>query len=409
MAKIVTKFRFLIFLKDVLSLAFTAFGGPQAHLSMMFELMVKKRAYVTESELIELNALCQILPGPTSTQTIVAIGFKKGGFLLAILSLLVWVLPAGIAMILLGFYVKTFRIESFDLRFTRFIQPMAISFILYASYKIGLKTLHSFFSKAIFVLSLVLSFVLSYFIEDKFISALLFPFILLLSGFISSFKNKRSFVKVHETFPPFKWRYLYIFIIVFFLSVLLGNSFHYRPILMFENFYRNGSLIFGGGQILIPLLKAEYVDFKKFLTTEEFLSGLGFVQAMPGPVFSISGYIGALSMPNSDLLSCFIGGMSALMGVFLPGSLLIFFVYQFWESLKKYNWIKNSLEGITAAGVGMVCAAAILLMFSVELSIYEKNGLINIGIMIGTFLALLSEKVPSTLLIVLGLLVGFFI
>lgn len=409
MAKVVKKFRFLIFLKDVLSLAFTAFGGPQAHISMMFDLMVKKRAYVTENELMELNALCQILPGPTSTQTIVAIGFKKGGFLLAILSLLVWVLPAGIAMICLGFYVKMYRIESFDLRFTRYIQPMAISFILYASYKIGLKTLKSTFSKVVFVFSLIFSFGLSYYIEDKFVSALLFPFILLFSGLVSSYRNKRSFVKVHESFPPFKWRYLHIFIIVFFLSVFFGNSFHYRPVLIFENFYRNGSLIFGGGQILIPLLKAEYVDFKQFLTTEEFLSGLGFVQAMPGPVFSISGYIGALSMPNSDFLSCLIGGFSALIGVFLPGTLLIFFIYQFWETLKKYNWIRNSLEGITAAGVGMVCAAAVLLMFSVNLSVHENNGLINIGIMIGTFLALLTEKVPSTLLIIIGLLVGFFV
>ena len=96
-----------IFLKDVLLLALTAFGGPQAHIAMMFRLMVEKRRYLTEKELIELNALCQILPGPTSTQTVTAIGYRIGGPNLAYLTLLVWVAPGAIIMTIAGLIITT--------------------------------------------------------------------------------------------------------------------------------------------------------------------------------------------------------------------------------------------------------------------------------------------------------------
>ena len=107
MSEKVRKGRYLIFLRDVFILALSAFGGPQAHIAMLFERMVEKRAYLTEEELLELNALCNILPGPTSTQTLTAIGYKYGGPNLAYLTLLVWILPAGAIMIVLGIFVST--------------------------------------------------------------------------------------------------------------------------------------------------------------------------------------------------------------------------------------------------------------------------------------------------------------
>src|SRR5688572_17209645 len=102
--------------------------------------MVEKRRYVTDKELIELNALCNILPGPTSTQTITAIGFKVGGPNLAYLTLLVWLLPAVIIMTLAGLTVAYLQTHGLSLNFTRFIQPMAVGFVAYAAYKISLKT-----------------------------------------------------------------------------------------------------------------------------------------------------------------------------------------------------------------------------------------------------------------------------
>jgi chromate transporter len=188
---------------------------------------------------------------------------------------------------------------------------------------------------------------------------------------------------------------------VFLLAIFLGNFTPARHILLFENFYRNGSLIFGGGQVLIPLLYSEFVDFKGFLTSEEFLSGYAFVQSIPGPTFSFSSYIGALSMRDYGSPGQILGGISAALGVFLPGTFLIFFVIRIWSSLKKYRMIKASIEGITAASSGMVAAAAILMFQPLETNVF------NVGLVIGTFGLLTFTKIPAPFIILGGLIAGF--
>ena len=115
-----------IFLKDVAYLAITAYGGPQAHIAMMMRLLVEKRKYIDEKELMELNALCQILPGPSSTQTITAIGFKVGGPNLAYLTLLVWLLPAALIMTAAALAMSMLGEHGAPLGFTRFIQPLSL-------------------------------------------------------------------------------------------------------------------------------------------------------------------------------------------------------------------------------------------------------------------------------------------
>src|SRR5690606_8568514 len=113
-----------------------------------------------------------------------------------------------------------------------------------------------------------------------------------------------------------------------------------QPIRIFENFYRNGSLIFGGGQVLVPLLYTEFVEFKKFITSDEFIHGYGMVQAIPGPTFSFSAYVGALSIDGFGIGGRIFGAVMAALGIFLPGTFLIFFVIRFWEQLKKYRLVK---------------------------------------------------------------------
>ncbi|MGL1885269.1 MAG: chromate transporter, partial [Reichenbachiella sp.] len=125
----IKKVRYYIFLKDVVVLALTAFGGPQAHFGMMLDMMVKKRAYLDEKNFIELHALCQFLPGPTSTQTLTAIGFKVGGAKLAFLTLLVWIIPAFIVMATAGVMVSTLENYDISLDFARYIQPMAVGIV----------------------------------------------------------------------------------------------------------------------------------------------------------------------------------------------------------------------------------------------------------------------------------------
>ena len=389
------KVRNYIFLKDVAILSVTAFGGPQAHLAMFLDVLVNKHNYLKETELIELNALCQILPGPTSTQTLTAIGYKMGGAKLAYLTLLIWILPAVSAMIFAGMLFNFMAEAGMDFRFTRFIQPMAVGIVSYAAYAITIKVVNT---KTGFVL-LVCSALLSFYLNSPFA----FPVILLISGFVTAGKYKQQPIEVKSKLK-IDWRNFFLWAGVFLLAIIVGLSTRNNPLLLpfrlFENFYRNGSMIFGGGQILIPLLYTEFVEFKHYLTGPEFLSGYSLVQALPGPVFSFSSYVGSVSMRHAGLSGELIGGLVSSFGIFLPGTFLIFFVIRFWDSLKKYRWVRASLEGITAASSGMVIAAAILLFRALP------GGWEYIAITIGTFFILAFTKIPTPFLILIGLIAG---
>lgn len=387
------KIRYYIFLKDVFVLSISAFGGPQAHLAMLFDTMVKKRKYLSEKELIELHALCQILPGPTSTQTITALGFKIGGPNLAYLTLLIWMLPAVSIMITAAIGISTLQERNISIDFTKYIQPMAVGFVTYAAYKISVKVVHTRIAMGLMIIAAVVS----YFIKNP----LIFPIILLLSASITALNYKRL-KKERDKSLSVDWRNFILWAAVLVFFAILGGITRERTVLIFENFYRNGSLIFGGGQVLIPLLYTEFVEFKHYLTSEEFLSGFGIVQALPGPVFSFSAYIGALAMRDQGVMWEIAGGLIAAAGIFLPGTFLIFFVIRFWEQLKKYRVVKASLEGINAASSGLVIAAAFLLFQPIE----NNANVVNITILVGTFTVLMFTRIPAPLIIVGGLIAG---
>lgn len=416
------KLRNYIFLKDILLLALTAFGGPQAHIAMFLDILVIKRKYVTEAELIELNALCQILPGPTSTQTLMAVGYKRGGTYLAFWTLLVWILPATILMTAAAIGLAYIQKQQISLDFTRFIQPMAIGFVSFAALRISRKVVQT---KTAFVL-MVLAGIASYFYRTPWV----FPLILLAGGLVTAFKFNKEEKQEKQKFN-IQWRFLILYGAVFIGVAILANATKGVLLLIFENFYRNGSLIFGGGQVLIPILYTEFVTFKQFLTADEFLSGYALVQAVPGPVFSFAAFVGALTMYKrlswlqtsflagsgyfgtfftgvfggalGGIVGGILGGFTASIAVFLPGMFLIFFVIRFWEQLKKYRPVKASLEGINGASAGLVIAGAFLLLEPIE-----KSPL-NIGIMITTFLILQFTKIPAPFLILIGLLIGFIL
>ncbi|MHA6248723.1 chromate efflux transporter [Pontibacter sp. CAU 1760] len=386
--------RYYIFLRDVLILAFTAFGGPQAHIAIMFKLLVEKRRYLTEQELIELNALCQILPGPTSTQTITAIGFKIGGPNLAYLTLFVWIAPAAIFMALAAVGISFLQEQGISLDFLRYIQPMAVGFVAYAAYMISAKVIHT---KTATIL-MVVSAVLAYFFSSPWV----FPALLIAGGAITALRFKQHPLEENKRMH-IQWANFFLFGGVLIAAAVLGATTSSLPVRLFENFYRNGSLVFGGGQVLIPLLYTEFVDFKHYLTGEEFLSGYAIVQALPGPTFSFCSFVGNLAMRQYGIAGQLLGSFVATIGIFLPGTFLIFFVIRFWDELKKYRVVRASLEGISAVSSGMVVAAAIQLYHPIE------NTPLNFGIVVATFCLLMFTRIPAPLLIIAGLLLGFVI
>jgi chromate transporter len=378
----------------VLKLALTAFGGPHAHLAHFQKIFVDQRRYLSEGDLMELNSLCQILPGPSSTQTLTAIGFRIGGPNLAYLTLLVWVLPSVIFMGLAGIFLSSIQEKNWSLEFTRFILPMAVGFVSYSAFTISLKTVRT--KTGIFLM--VAAGVASYFFQTPYV----FPIILICAGLITAVKFKAQPKEEKEKFK-IDWSNFLIWVGVLVFAAVIGSISGALPIRLFENFYRNGSLIFGGGQVLTPMLYTEFVEYKKYLSSSEFLSGYALVQSLPGPVFGFTSFIGSLSMRNYGIGGELLGAFMSAAGIFLPGTFLIFFVIRFWESLKKYRAVRASLEGITAASSGLVAAAAIIMFQPLE------NTFLNFAFTVGTFAVLAFTKIPAPFIIIGGLILGLLV
>ncbi|MFN8343092.1 MAG: chromate efflux transporter [Cyclobacteriaceae bacterium] len=385
------------FLRDVFILSISTFGGPQSHIAYFQRLLVERRKYITEAELIEVNSLGQVLPGPTSTQTLTAVAFKLRGPSLAYLTLLVWMLPAVGIMTAAALLVSHLEASNTSMSFTRFIQPMAVGLVAHAAYTIIRRTVHTRTG----VVLLVLAALASYFIRSPYI----FPAILLLAGAVTSFKYK---AQPREQKRPvgMRWENLLLWIGVLIFAAVLGGltkSIPWAlPIRLFENFYRNGSLVFGGGQVLTPMLYTEFVQYapKQYLSPTEFLSGYALAQSVPGPVFSFSAYIGTLAMRDIGLWGQLWGALMSAAGIFLPGTFLMFFMMRVWESLKAYRPIRASLEGINAANAGLVASAAVVLFLPLEHS--ASNALL----VLGTFGLMTFTKIPSWGIIVAGLVLG---
>ena len=373
-------------------LSLSAFGGPQAHIGMLFERMVNKRKYITEEDLLELNALCQILPGPTSTQTIVALAFRLGGPMWAYLTLLVWMAPAVLIMTF-GAILISF-LDSSALSVTRYLEPIALGCLAFAAYNISLKAV----TTKVGIGLMIFSGVLAYFIRSPWF----FPFLLIIGGIITSLKFRRQ--PLEEKKPlKIEWSNFFLWVGVFLIAATLGVIFDWLPIKLFQKFYRNGSLVFGGGQALIPLLYTEFVEFNKYLTAQEFNVGYALVHIVPGPVFSFSAYLGAFSMKSFGIIGQIFGGIISGIAIFLPGTFLIFFIIRFWEQLKQFRVVKASLEGVNAVNSGLVIAASITMYYAIPFS------LINNIIMLATFLLLTFTKIPSPFIILAGLVAGFIL
>jgi len=267
----------------------------------------------------------------------------------------------------------------------------------------GLKTVKTKTGIALMIIAAIATYV----VKNPFV----FPVTLLVAGSITAFKY-RSHPKDEKKPTNIRWEnfFLWIGVLVIvgalgLITKALGYGEVLLPIRLFENFYRNGSLVFGGGQVLTPMLYTEFVQYapKRFLTTEEFLSGYALVQALPGPLFSFSAFIGVLAMRDFGPGGEIAGAAMSALGMFLPGTFLIFFMMRVWDSLKKYRPIRASLEGINAANTGLIAAGAILLFQPLE------NTPLNFGMTIATFALLAFTKFPSWAIIVIGLALGFVI
>ena len=380
------------FLKDVFTCSLGAYGGPEAHYGVFTDQLVTKKQYLSEEELVELIALCSILPGPSSTQTIVSVGYKMGGPLLALLTMLVWALPVLTIMTTLSFMYVMLNRLNLSSDGLRFIGPMAVGFIVVAAIKIGKKVVVDRMTAGLMILGAVLT----YFIRSPWI----FPAVLVFGGLVSILASKEKAlwnrVKIN---PP--WIYFIVFVGLAVGSIGLIMLTDNRIVHLFESFYRYGYLVFGGGQVVVPVMYGELVEANLYMTNQEFLTGYGLVQGLPGPMFSFSAYAGGLAARGGTAIYQVLGAIVGGIGIFLPGLLLIFFIYPIWENLKKIKGIKVSLKGINAVAGGLIAISALILM--------QKSGwqLENILVMLVTIALLFSRKIPAPFIVLAALIAGF--
>ena len=382
------------FLKDVFICSLGAYGGPEAHYGVFTDQLVVKKKYLTEEELVELIALTGILPGPSSTQTIVAIGHKTGGPLLALFTMLVWALPVLIVMTLLSFLSQFLGVLNVSQEVLRYIGPMAVGFIIVAAYRIGRKVV----TDRITLLLLFAGGITTYFIREPWI----YPLVLVLGGAISVIASReRDLWNRVRISPP--WRYLIAFGIIAVGSIILAQLWDDRIVHLFESFYRYGYLVIGGGQVVVPLMYSELVEVNQYMTNQEFLTGFGLVQGLPGPMFSFSAYAGGMAARGGSAFTQVIGAAAGGIAIFLPGLLLIYFIYPIWEKVKQIKGIKVSLKGVTAVAGGLITVAAIILM--------QRSGFVldNILVMLVTVSLLFIKRIPAPVIVVVVLAAGFII
>ncbi len=407
--------RHVPFLKAVFLHSVTAFGGPQAHIGMMMKTFVHQRPYVTEDELMEYNAFCQLLPGASSTQTLTLIGYKRGGVPLAVITLLIWILPACILMGALSFLLPFIDKKYLGNDIFKFIPPMAAGFLGYAAFLAFPLAIKNTITWIIMIVSAVVTYLL-------FGTPGVIPVLIITAGLVTNLSLKRI-PQVEQKPKKIRWWNFWLFGIIFIAAGIISEQArkddwtNRKPINLFENTYRMGSLVFGGGQVLMPMMyeqwsvRPEAIKQKNpnavQIDETDMYTGMGIVRAVPGPVFSIASFAGGMALKDMGMEMQVVGCLIGMIAIFLPSALLVLFFFPIWNNLKKYAAVYRSLEGINAAVVGIMIASTFYIIKDISISSLETVSFINIGVILFTILLLKFTKLPAPFIVLGCLLLGF--
>ena len=325
-------------------LGFTSFGGPVAHLGYFHNEYIQRRKWMDEKSYGDLVALCQFLPGPASSQVGIGIGVMRAGLLGGIVSFIGFTLPSVIALIVFALILQGLDVA--DAGWIHGLKVVAVAVVAHAILGMAKNLTPDLKRKTIALLALVATLLWQ--------TAFSQVGVILISGFIGFllYKQHTESEDAGIRVPISKWFATCCLILFFGLLILLpilreATSLHW--IAMFDSFYRSGSLVFGGGHVVLPLLEREFVP-TGWLSEEAFLAGYGAAQAVPGPLFTFAAYLGAV-------MNGWQGGFLATVAIFLPAFLLIYGTLPFWDSLRRNPKIKGALMGVNAAVVGILISA----------------------------------------------------
>ncbi|HAS8616606.1 TPA: chromate efflux transporter [Vibrio vulnificus] len=364
-------------------LGWISFGGPAAHIGYFRHTFVEKLKWISDEEYAQLVALSQFLPGPGSSQVGFGLGYKKGGLPGACAAFLGFTLPSVVIMLLLALVSSQVTDTALFQNVVHGLKLLAVVVVADAAwgmYKNFCKTpLTVGISVATAVALLVFSGIATQMV------------VLIIAALIGVIALKGENKATEHSFKP-SLTPLLTFAALLLLLPLLATA---QPLVqLFNEFYQAGSLVFGGGHVVLPLLQNIVGEQ---ISQDAFLTGYAAAQAVPGPMFTFATYIGYVLHPSSPIL----GAVVATLAVFLPGFLLMLGVLKNWQLLAANPRVSGALQGVNASVVGLLVAALYQPVFSSSVSSGLDVGLILIG-----FYLQKQIKVPILALVLFFMLSG---
>ncbi|AVL77113.1 MULTISPECIES: chromate efflux transporter [Staphylococcus] len=372
-----------------LKLGLLSFGGPTAHLGYFYDEYVKKRKWLDEKEYSDLVALCQFLPGPASSQVGIGIGTIRAGIGGGIISFIGFTLPS---VIILMIFSALFTNSDVSFTWMQGLKLVAVAIVGQAIIGMGKKLTNTKTTIALALFVLILSLV----INNLYIQVIA----LSITGvygliFLKQTSTDRTKIKNKSFKLPKKLGFVSLLLFFLLLTVLpiassMTNNLWLK---MFDSFYRSGSLVFGGGHVVLPLLKNEFVP-SGLISPDNFITGYAAAQAVPGPLFTFASYIG-MSMEGIG------GAILATIAIFLPAFLLLFGILPFWDNIKSNIYAEGFLKGISAGVVGILIAA-----FYNPIWTSTIKSELDFALASSLFILLMYFKLPSWAIVLIGIILG---
>lgn len=374
---------FLIFLR----LGLTSFGGPIAHLGYFCDEFVTRREWLTERSYADLVALCQFLPGPASSQVGIALGLYRAGHAGALAAWAGFTLPSAIALILFALGIASYG-DAMPSGVLHGLKVVAVAVVAQAVWGMARNLCPD--APRITLMAAAACFVL------------LVPSawgqvgVIAIAAILGLLLFKPQQGATHEPLPIATRPRVGIFLLTLFLALLLGSPLlsamvPNQTLSIVDAFYRAGSLVFGGGHVVLPLLQTEVVP-NGWVGNDAFLAGYGAAQAVPGPLFTFAAFLGA-SMNQAP--AGWLGGLICLLAIFAPSFLLVLGVLPFWERLRRHTRTQAALLGINAAVVGLLLAALYQPVWTSAIHTPRDFGLALVAL-----IALMFWKLPPWLVVV---------
>ncbi len=374
-------------------LGLTSFGGPIAHLGYFHEEYVKRKKWIDEQSYADLVALCQFLPGPASSQVGIAIGIARARLLGGISAWIGFTLPSALALVAFAFGIGA-SANAADSGWLHGLKVVAVAVVAQAVWGMARSLCPDRERATIAVIASLVTLAwptaagqLSSIAVAGLVGLVIFP------GATSSSLS-------HMSFPVKKKSAIAAWVVFFALLVGLPLARQVAPghaLEVFDSFFRVGSLVFGGGHVVLPLLQSEVVG-PGWITNEQFVAGYGATQAVPGPLFTFSAYLGAVMGPEPNGWT---GALLALVAIFLPSFLLIVGALPFWDLLRSVPVFQSALKGINAAVVGLLLTALYKPVWTS--AIFSPA---DFGLGLVAFSLLMFWKCPPWLVVVLTALGG---